>query len=190
MPHVIDCPSCDRKLRVPDELRGQAVQCPTCGTTFTAPRDLSEAALLPSRFSPQEIPPLDQYDEDYEPPRSSARPPPPPAHGHHDEDSPRWSRHGREYVPHRGALILIVGIFSIVMPCPLTGVILGPIAWIMGNTDIQEIRTGQMDPDGEGLVNAGRICGMIGTILHAIALIPCCVVSGLFFHMVGTLIGP
>ena len=36
MPEIINCPQCERKLRVPEELLGQSVKCPTCGTTFTA----------------------------------------------------------------------------------------------------------------------------------------------------------
>ncbi|HZT82466.1 MAG TPA: MJ0042-type zinc finger domain-containing protein [Gemmataceae bacterium] len=37
MPSVISCPKCERKLRVPDDLLGTDVKCPTCGETFTAP---------------------------------------------------------------------------------------------------------------------------------------------------------
>jgi predicted Zn finger-like uncharacterized protein len=36
MPEVVTCPQCERQLRVPDELVGQRVKCPTCGTNFTA----------------------------------------------------------------------------------------------------------------------------------------------------------
>jgi hypothetical protein len=33
---LADCPSCYRKVHVPDHLVGQLVQCPTCGQRFTA----------------------------------------------------------------------------------------------------------------------------------------------------------
>src|SRR5260370_23380780 len=36
MPTIIDCPACARKLRIPDELLGQKVKCPTCTETFNA----------------------------------------------------------------------------------------------------------------------------------------------------------
>jgi hypothetical protein len=36
MPEIIHCPSCNRRLRLPDNLQNQPVQCPTCGQTFTA----------------------------------------------------------------------------------------------------------------------------------------------------------
>jgi uncharacterized protein DUF4328 len=31
------CPNCERKLKVPDHLRGANVRCPACGVTFAAP---------------------------------------------------------------------------------------------------------------------------------------------------------
>src|SRR5690242_6374323 len=37
MSTLLDCPSCARKLRVPDEFLGKSVRCPTCGETFGAP---------------------------------------------------------------------------------------------------------------------------------------------------------
>jgi predicted Zn finger-like uncharacterized protein len=36
MPEAVHCPSCDLQLRVPDELIGKKVKCPTCGTNFMA----------------------------------------------------------------------------------------------------------------------------------------------------------
>lgn len=35
----------------------------------------------------------------------------------------------------------------------------------MGNNDLQQIDAGQMDPTGKGITNAGKICGIIGTVL-------------------------
>jgi hypothetical protein len=60
--------------------------------------------------------------------------------------------------PHRGVLILVFGILSLVL-CQLFGI----AAWVMGNTDLQEIDMGRMDPSGRDLTKAGRICGMVGT---------------------------
>lgn len=60
----------------------------------------------------------------------------------------------------KGTLILVLGILSLVV-CGL----LGPVAWIMGNNATTEIRAGRMDPNEQGLVTAGKICGMIATIL-------------------------
>ncbi|NIA21914.1 MAG: DUF4190 domain-containing protein [Anaerolineaceae bacterium] len=68
--------------------------------------------------------------------------------------------------PHRGVLILILGILSLTV-CGL----LAPFAWIMGNTDLQKIQAGQMDPSGEGLTQGGRICGMIGSIFLILGVV-------------------
>jgi len=62
--------------------------------------------------------------------------------------------------PHRGVLILVFGILGLVLCFPF-----GIAAWIMGNGDMKEIRSGRMDPTGEGLTQAGRICGIVATIL-------------------------
>ena len=39
MPEIIACPSCQRSLRVSDDLLGEWVKCPSCGTEFTASLD-------------------------------------------------------------------------------------------------------------------------------------------------------
>ncbi|MDP6795943.1 MAG: GYF domain-containing protein [Verrucomicrobiota bacterium] len=65
------------------------------------------------------------------------------------------------FAPHRGALILTFGILSIVCTCFPFGI----AAWIMGNNDMQQIESGMMDPSGKGITNAGKICGIIGTIV-------------------------
>jgi len=68
--------------------------------------------------------------------------------------------------PHRGVLILVLGIVSL-GPCCLTG----PFAWILGKKDLEEIDEGNMDPAGRSLTQAGMICGIIGTALCALALL-------------------
>lgn len=62
--------------------------------------------------------------------------------------------------PHRGTLVLVLGILGLVV-C----VILGIVAWVMGNGDLRKMDAGQMDPSGRGLTQAGRVCGMISVIL-------------------------
>ncbi|GIW79642.1 MAG: hypothetical protein KatS3mg105_1449 [Gemmatales bacterium] len=38
MYHLIHCPECFRKLRIPEEWLGAKVQCPSCGSMFTSER--------------------------------------------------------------------------------------------------------------------------------------------------------
>jgi len=68
--------------------------------------------------------------------------------------------------PHRGTTILVLGILGLVL-CPICGI----IAWIMGNGDIAKMQSGQMDPEGLGQTKAGKICGIIATILTIVAVI-------------------
>jgi len=68
--------------------------------------------------------------------------------------------------PHRGTLILIFGILSLVICAPL-----GIAAWVMGSGDMKEMDAGTMDPSGRGTTQAGKICGMIGTILMIIGVV-------------------
>lgn len=75
--------------------------------------------------------------------------------------------------PHRGTLILVLGILSLV----LCGIFTGIPAWVMGSGDLKQMDAGTMDPSGRSLTNAGKICGMINCILTAVGIIA---VIGLF----------
>ena len=76
---------------------------------------------------------------------------------------------------HRGTLILVLGILGIVLCFPLA-----IVAWVMGKQDLKEMDAGTMDPSGRGNTNAGRICGMIGTLLAAVGLV-LILVGGILF---------
>ena len=76
--------------------------------------------------------------------------------------------------PHRGVLILVFGILSLVL-CPFFGV----AAWLMGNADLDLMAMGRMDPTGRDMTKAGRICGIIGTVLLIIQVLVVLVVVGL-----------
>ena len=84
--------------------------------------------------------------------------------------------------PHRGTLILVLGILGLVVCGPL-----GIAAWIMGSGDLKAIDAGTMDPSGRSSTNAGRICGMIGTILFGLQVVFIIALFGLGF--VGALSG-
>jgi hypothetical protein len=62
--------------------------------------------------------------------------------------------------PHRGTLILVLGILGLVICGPL-----GIVAWVMGSGDLRQMDAGTMDPAGRSNTQAGKICGIIATIL-------------------------
>jgi len=68
--------------------------------------------------------------------------------------------------PHRGTLILVLGILGLVVCGPV-----GIAAWVMGNADLKEMDAGTMDPSGRGTTQAGKICGMIACILMILGLV-------------------
>jgi len=77
--------------------------------------------------------------------------------------------------PHRGTMILVLGILGLVVCSPLA-----IVAWVMGSGDLKEIDAGTMDPSGRSSTNAGKICGIIGTILMIVGL-----VIGVLIFMLG-----
>jgi hypothetical protein len=68
--------------------------------------------------------------------------------------------------PHRGTLILVLGILGLLLCQPL-----GIVAWILGNGDLKEMAAGAMDPAGKDLTNIGRILGIVAAILMVLGII-------------------
>jgi hypothetical protein len=91
-----------------------------------------------------------------------------------DSGAPASAASGGYTAPHRGGLILVLGLLSWV-GCPLVSF----AAWIMGSHDLREMRAGRMDRSGEAATLAGMIFGMIvsgmwllaGIVLAAVLLI-------------------
>ena len=81
--------------------------------------------------------------------------------------------------PHRGTIILVFGILSVVFCC-----IFGIFAWLWGNEDLEKMRQGRMDREGESLTSAGKILGIIGLALQAIGIVLCL----LWFLFIGGLV--
>jgi hypothetical protein len=63
-------------------------------------------------------------------------------------------------------MILVFGILGLIVCFPF-----GIVAWVMGNTDLKAMDAGTMDPEGRGTTQAGKIIGMIATIVTVLSLI-------------------
>ncbi|MBI2807181.1 MAG: hypothetical protein HYX68_19540 [Planctomycetes bacterium] len=167
MTEVITCSECQRKLQVPESFIGQMVQCPECGHQFAAqpnpnavqaqpPVSSASGAAAPQREEgARRRRPVDEDDDDF------------------DDDYVDIRPMRRSGTPHRGGMILAVGILAWVL-FPYTTWICGPIAWFMGNSDLNQIRAGDMDPSGEGMVQAGRVLGMVATIVSVVLIAGIC----------------
>ena len=62
--------------------------------------------------------------------------------------------------------ILVLGILGLII-CG----ILAPVAWIMGKNELEAIDSGRRPPENRGTANAGKILGIIGTVLIGIGLL-------------------
>ena len=82
------------------------------------------------------------------------------------EPTPSQPQTQQPLAPHRGVLILVFGILSIV--CCL---IFGIVAWVMASKDLKEMAAGRMDPSGQGMTKAGMICGIIGIVLQSLYIV-------------------
>jgi hypothetical protein len=67
---------------------------------------------------------------------------------------------------HQAVTVLILGILGLVL-CQLVS----PFAWVMGNRVVGEIDASNGQLGGRGTANAGRICGIVGTLLFGVGLI-------------------
>src|SRR6266478_5869515 len=104
MPSIISCPSCQKQLKVPDELIGKSVKCPGCKETFTA-QTMSKSSPAPAREDVMEkprkkaAPPPD--DEEDEAPRKAVKRRAADDDDDDDRPSQRVKRSGGPMAPHR-----------------------------------------------------------------------------------------
>ena len=95
----------------------------------------------------------------------SAMPPPPPGGPNPYGQQPYGAVRPTEHP--QGTTVLVMGILSIVV----YGV-LGPIAWSMGNKAMREMDANPLVTySNRGNVNAGRICGIVGTVLMVLGIL-------------------
>ena len=84
-----------------------------------------------------------------------------------EADTPPQKSHN-SLEPHRGTLILVLDILSLVMCGFFTGI----PAWIMGRNDLRKIKDGLMDPTGSrSMTNGGMICGIICCVISLLSII-------------------
>ena len=67
---------------------------------------------------------------------------------------------------HRGVLILVLGIISLLV-CVFAGI----PAWLMANEDLAEMDAGLMDDSGRSLTRIGKVLAIISVVLAVLQLI-------------------
>lgn len=69
-------------------------------------------------------------------------------------------------ISHRGELVLTLGLLGLLLFAPL-----GIAAWILGNKDLASMREGIMDNSGEGMTLAGKVLGILASVLMVIGIL-------------------
>jgi hypothetical protein len=72
----------------------------------------------------------------------------------------------RNFEPHRGGLVLTLGILGLC--CCF---ILGIVAWVMAAEDLKKMRDGRMDPSGQGMTTAGMVIGIVSIVLQVLSFV-------------------
>jgi predicted Zn finger-like uncharacterized protein len=195
----VACPACGLQLDIPEDYLGKKVRCAACSTVFEA---RSDGGPPPDSAPPPSV----GITEQPPPPREEMFPE--RAGGDIDRqreyddldrqrEADERGRIRRDVLPHRGGLILGLGIGSIVTSSlgvcccallALIGIPLGATSWIMGMGDLAKMKAGTMDSDGRGNTQAGYICGIIGCIIGVVAFI--CLALSLFFNIGTMLMNP
>lgn len=190
------CPQCGGKMYIEAVHEGYEVPCPHCGDKFRVPRGAASASASASAISAQAAPPppdvpdtagaagAAQAGSELEleaapstsavstssrlpPIRREPRVPATPLRSNVPEQDPQ------------ATLILILGILGIVI-CGF----LAPVAWYMGQAARTRARAAGRDPDG--MVTAGWILGIVGSVLMLLSFALIAVYFVFIFAMVGS----
>src|SRR4051812_27404189 len=113
MAEIITCPSCQRKLQIPEQFFGQTVQCPDCRHMFVA---VSSAVSAQPISTPAPPPASDsankrRTEDDWREDDSRRR-----RRFEDDDDDDDFDRRSlrQHFTPHRGGLIMALGLASLV----------------------------------------------------------------------------
>jgi hypothetical protein len=68
--------------------------------------------------------------------------------------------------PHRGGMILAFGLVGI-----FCCIVFAILAWVMGASDLKDMKAGSMDRTGEGMTKAGWILGIVAVAIHLLWLL-------------------
>ncbi len=219
MPIEFKCQHCGKQLRTPDNSAGKQGRCPHCQNLMQIPtastKQAEQAATDPFHdvLGPTQKPAAAPLQDDLFgnlPPHETpgAAPSTPQASGFaagpsnaaNPYSAPAYSGGagygGGSYRPHRGGMVLTLGIISLVLAffggffsfccCPFIGwgadviaLALAVPGAILGQMDLKAMKNGQMDPSGRGMTQSGMIMAIIGGALVLLVLI----LSVLFFFL-------
>lgn len=174
MPISLNCPQCQGKLRVADNLAGKKIKCPKCAALLpvVAPQEGAIAAELPPKNEriAAGIPLDDDRDDDDEPirPRKIAR------NVRQDSANEAVST----IIPYKNGRALVayyLGVFSLI---PCLGLLLGPAALVLGILGLRYVKANPT-AKGTGHAIAGIVMGVLTTLANWGSIVALLVMGGI-----------
>ena len=188
MPISLQCPECDKKLKVADTAAGKKIRCPGCKSSiavpapeeefeqpdegFETPDEETAVTATPrnskkSGISKGEPPVKKRKDDDEDDEEEDERPRKKKKKRRYDDEdddedgdirSRRRGRGRRREVPHRGSTVLTLGILSMVVCCAPV------LAWILAASAINMANQDLAQMDRGRMDEAGRGSTQTGKI--------------------------
>jgi hypothetical protein len=98
----------------------------------------------------------------------------PPQYGTREHGTPQYGTmppsglpaYGAGYEPSQAVLALVLGIIGV-----FVFQVVAPAAWVIGNREIQAIDAGRRNSEDRGVAVAGKILGIIGTVILALIVL-------------------
>jgi hypothetical protein len=91
---------------------------------------------------------------------------PPPGYGHPYQPGPPAPKHGQATTAMVFGIVSLAGLVTCVLP-----ILVAPVAWILGAKAVKEIDANPGAYSGRSEANAGKIMGIVGTVLLALVLV-------------------
>ena len=90
----------------------------------------------------------------------------------------------------RSILALVLGVVAVVLTLSgCFGALTGIPAWIIANSEINDIAAGQAPETGRGYAQAAKIMGIVTTVLSAVALVAMLLFGAAILAFIGAIIG-
>ncbi len=156
MAFIVQCPQCQKKLKLKDEAAGKQVRCPSCKHPFVTPASEEEEAVVATLVE-EEAPP--------------SRQPPEPDEEDEEEDRPRRRKRPPRDIP-APMLPMIYGGLSCVFCCVMpVGFALGALAMSKANSAIDELPNSRRADAAYQNLRIAKLLGIIGMCLSGVMLV-------------------
>jgi len=183
---IVECPECQKRLKVGDDSFGKRLRCPACQAVFVAPRTEDDSpehdTPRPRRKSErdsavQEMRPTWRSRQDLDDDDDEDRPRRPRRSRDDDEDRPLRSRRKRRKIdldedPAYSRGPLVFGILSCCLSCaPIVGIILGRMAMTKADAEMDQLPPSRRFDSARSSLRMARTLGIVGMCLSGVMFV-------------------